>query len=156
MVLEGIDGNVDLTQVIAARELARLFSVARARGAAFTMMPACPVDTFWHEFQTQGAAFSIFCQQHAGGDVAHREAKGYGTIDWVDLYDSMFGEPLPAIWFYSPDGQRFDRDGWETYRRTGEIRLSWDCTPEITLREPVPGQTDSIGGNCLDAKRLSA
>ncbi len=133
----GTDVKIDLTQSVATRELGRFFEVARARGDSVTVMPACPVDTLWHEFRTQGEEFSTFCLQHADGEVAHREATGFGTIEWVNLYHSMFGESLPPIWFFTPDGQRFDSDAWEAYH-SGELRLSWDCTPEIKQKKPFP------------------
>ena len=150
--------DVSLSQSGAARELARFFQVAGARGDAPTVMPACPVDTFWHEFQMQGAEFSDFCLEYAGGEVAHREIKGHGPIEWVGLYHSMFGETLPPIWFYSPDGQRFNHDAWDEFQ-SGEVRLSWDCTPEI-IQEPVPGPSqDGVSPQqCLpelDVKRLT-
>lgn len=137
------DRNIELTPAISARELGRFFAVARARGTALTMMPACPVDAFWHKFQGQGEAFSTFCHQYADGDVAHLENQGYGTIDWAPLYHAMFGERLPAIWFYSPDGKTFHKDSWAAYR-SGEVRLSWDCTPEISSRKSMVTQPKSV------------
>lgn len=138
-------GNNELTQAVAVRELSRFFAVARARGADLTVMPACPVDTFWHEFQKQAVEFSIFCHRHAHGEVAHRECQGHGLIEWVTEYQSMFGERLPAIWFYSPDGQTFNRRAWKT-SNTGEVRLSWDCTPEIFAGNP-PFDEASLNGH---------
>lgn len=158
----GTNVKVDLAQSVATRELARFFEIARVRGASVTVMPACPVDTLWHEFQTQDENFTAFCLKHAHGKVAHREAKGFGTIEWVDFYHSMFGESLPPIWFFTPDGQRFDSDAWDAYH-SGELRLSWDCTPEIKQKTTTPIPPDkgesselhSQGPTEFVAKRLS-
>jgi hypothetical protein len=143
VVVVNAEDRVRFMSVEAPRELARFFQIAQARGSMSTMMPACPVDTFWHQFQTDVIAFSSFCIEHANGQVAHREAKGSGRVEWADLYQSMFGESLPEIWFCTPDSESFDQDAWEA-SRLGEVRLSWDCTPEISQTEPHSDFVDGV------------
>ncbi len=134
MVQQSFDSSLICT------ELGRFFEVAaeyRRETGNSAMMPACVVDTAWHDIQRDRKALRELIDKHLGTEmeVAHLKKSGRGRIDWVELYERHFGK-LPLPWFTEPDGS-VDRDALELYERTGEVRLSWDCTPKITERKKV-------------------
>jgi hypothetical protein len=113
-------------------ELGRFFAVAAqytAQSGERAMMPACPVDTAWHEMLGDDAMFGDLVTEFLGPDatVRHLEANGRGVIGWTGLYERSYG-PLPQVWFTSPQGV-LDEKAYADYQRTGIARLSWDCTP---------------------------
>lgn len=119
---------------VLTEELGRFFQVAsehRLKTGKSAMMPVCIVDSVWHELVNNPPELRALIDTHLGieMEVAHLKSAGEGRLDWVELYESHFGE-LPAPWFINPDGSTNDQ-ALEHYRQTGEVRLSWDCTPGI-------------------------
>ena len=93
-------------------------------------MPSCIVDTCWHEELKSPESWNQFTKDAVGGEVLHLENRGYGLIEWVPFYENMFGK-LSLDWFLSPDGSRFDQQAYDDYCLTGELKMAWDCVPNI-------------------------
>jgi hypothetical protein len=115
---------------LAMRELGRYFQVAEAHHAAtggVSRMPACLVDQAWHELLNDALALQVVIEGSLGegATVDHVPASGYGVIEWVGLYEEMFGE-LPVIWFTAADGT-VDTQALERYLAGGPVILKWDC-----------------------------
>jgi len=127
---EGVDRLLILT------ELGRFFKVAAeyrlASGGQSAMMPKCIVDSVWHELLDKPQELRSLIDNHLGieMEVAHLKSSGEGLLGWVGVYESRFGK-LPLPWFVGPDGAVND-DALAHYEQTGEVRMSWDCTPLIT------------------------
>lgn len=116
-------------------ELGRFFQVAaeyRLKTGQAAMMPKCVVDSVWHDLLDKPQELRALIDQHLGieMEVAHLKSSGEGLLGWVGVYESRFGK-LPLPWFINPDGAVND-DALAHYEQTGEVRMSWDCTPGIT------------------------
>ncbi len=126
---KGVDRRTALT------ELGRFFQVAaeyRFKTGQSAMMPKCIVDTVWHELLDKPQELRALIDNHLGieMEVAHLKSSGEGLLGWVGVYESRFGK-LPLSWFVGLDGV-VDDDAFVHYEQTGEVRMSWDCTPGIT------------------------
>lgn len=116
------------------RELGRFLMVAKTyqeENKGQVLMPACPVDTQWHELLDDNDEHKQFCHELIGHDIEHRPISGEGEIDWTGTYERLFG-PLPKIWFKDSDGNLNDLR-WKDYQETGIFRASWECEPYIVL-----------------------
>ncbi len=114
-------------------ELNKFFIVAKEyadQSGKIANMPSCIVDSCWHELMEDDGRYRSFTQGALGCQVNHLENKGHGLIEWVPVYERLFGE-LTAPWFITPEGQ-VDEDAKTHYQQNHEILMSWDCTPEVT------------------------
>ncbi len=115
----------------ALRELQRFLKVAESyqdETGKQAFMPACPVDTQWHQLlNSKPSEYGDFCQNAVGRDIRHMPAKGKGNIQWTRTYERLYG-PLPEIWFSDIDGS-LDVASQKKYINTGVFYASWDCVP---------------------------
>jgi hypothetical protein len=117
-------------QSSAQRELERFFVVAEAyrrETGKQAFMPACPVDTEWHNLLEQPREYQTFCRNAVGHDIRHEPARGEGEIGWTGTYERLFGQ-LPDVWFRDTRGI-LDKARRQKYLDTGVFYASWDCTP---------------------------
>src|SRR6218665_3463988 len=92
-------------------------------------MPSCVVDSCWHELMEDDAQYASFTNRSVGGRIEHMENKGFGVIEWVPIYERMFGK-LANPWFVAPEGKPIVELKAE-YGQEGDLRMAWDCTPLI-------------------------
>ena len=121
---------------LARRELGRFFQVAaalRKEGVA-THMPACYVDTAWHELLAKKREYKRFCANAVGQTVSHLPTKGEGVLEWVPTYEARFGN-LPSIWFTDTQGN-LDEKAYERYLEDRQFKASWDCDPGDAATKP--------------------
>lgn len=136
MKQNGIPG---LERPLILTELGRFFEVAREyrlkTGGKSAMMPKCIVDSAWHDLLDKPDELKVLVERHLGieMEVAHLKSTGEGLLDWVSVYESRFGK-LPLPWFVKPGGS-VDDEAVAHYEQTGEVRMSWDCTPGITKKK---------------------
>lgn len=90
-------------------------------------MIKCIVDEAWHQLLEDEKSYHEFCLNSVGSTLTHKEDKGHGEIDWVSMYHKKFGQ-LNEPWFTSSEGV-FDSASFLKYKREGQIKASWDCTP---------------------------
>lgn len=124
-------------------ELGRFLQIASVRAerdAGVTVMPTSMVDKVWHALLENKAEYQEFTDKAIGCRVDHLPNGGYGVIDWVPAYESMFG-PLDPIWFADHDGN-IDMAAHDSYRETGVWKASWDCTPGVHRPKPSQKQTN--------------
>jgi hypothetical protein len=109
-------------------------------------MPSCVVDSCWHELMEDDAQYVTFTQKAVGGRVEHLENKGFGLIEWVPVYERLFGK-LANPWFVAPEGNA-EAKAKAGYEQSGDLRMSWDCTPNMETpcdKAPARGEYDSTG-----------
>ncbi|MEI8103674.1 MAG: hypothetical protein WCG84_02080 [Candidatus Moraniibacteriota bacterium] len=132
-IITGAERSLILT------ELGRFFEVAAEyrlkTGGKSAMMPKCVVDSAWHDLLDKPQELRDLVDLHLGieMEVAHLKSSGNGLLDWVSVYESRFGK-LPLPWFVRPDDS-VDDEALAHYEQTGEVRMSWDCTPGITKKK---------------------
>ena len=82
-------------------ELGRFFTAAQMcqqETGEQAFMPACPVDTEWHQLLNSPDEYRAFCHDVLGRDILHEPAQGEGKIGWAETYEKLYG-PLPEVWF---------------------------------------------------------
>ncbi len=112
------------------RELSKFLVVAevfKANTGKQAFMPACPVDTEWHQFLEHPDNYNTFCHEVVGREVRHEPAKGEGEVEWTGTYEAMFG-PLPEVWFRDTNGV-LNQANRRRYLEEGTFYAAWDCTP---------------------------
>ncbi|MFE6049906.1 hypothetical protein ACFQ6N_04055 [Kitasatospora sp. NPDC056446] len=124
-------GTTTVTPGVELDELGRFFTIAAHRieaGQAAPEMFSAAVDAAWHRLVSDPAAYDAFALRHAGRRLAHAEDAGTGLVSWVGAYEEAYG-PLPEVWFTDAHGT-VDTEALAHYRETGEVRASWNCSPE--------------------------
>jgi hypothetical protein len=137
---------LSFTQETLRDELSRFFKVAQAEAAAGRnecMMPACPVDEYWHELLELPEEYEKFCLESVGVYVEHvndyekyPHFRGSGVLVWVPTYERLFGK-LPAIWFADSAGT-IDWDNYAPYSKefgselVQDAKASWVCSPKAS------------------------
>lgn len=114
------------------QELEKFFIVAKEYNALTgenANMPTCVVDECWHELGENKEQYNSFTAQAIDAEIEHLENKGHGLIEWVSLYEAKFGQ-LNDLWFTTAEGD-FNSEASSHYKKTGELLMSWDCSPAI-------------------------
>ncbi|MFE2723258.1 hypothetical protein [Kitasatospora sp. NPDC059327] len=112
-------------------ELGRFFLITGRRLAAGSTAPEMfsdAIDSAWHSLIDDATAHEEFTIAHAGRALIHVEGRGEGLVSWVSAYEDAYG-PLPEIWFTDASGA-VNSESLAHYRSTGEVRASWNCSPE--------------------------
>lgn len=87
------------------------------------------IDQAWHTLLSTPDSYAQFSREACDQVLGHRESLGDGRIPWVPNYEARFGK-LPPLWFADSTGT-VDQTAYATYRATGEVFHSWDCSPII-------------------------
>ncbi|WP_077060414.1 hypothetical protein [Streptomyces sp. MP131-18] len=117
------------TEDEALAELGRFFHLTRSQPSNSEMpMFSGFIDVAWHRMLDHPEQYEAFCRTHAGASIQHVELAGEGPVNWIAAYEKQFGA-LPDIWFADAEGV-VDQGTLDTYRYTGNIATSWDCSPQ--------------------------
>lgn len=133
--IDQFDPSMVKSDVVARQELEKFFQVAAVRQQENkkTGMPACYLDTFWHQFLEKPVEYARICTEAVGAPVDHIPYNGEGPWEWISDYESMFGS-LSPIWFTDLDGI-FNGPMYMEYVETGIVKASWNCSPLLKPSE---------------------
>ncbi|MGH3566851.1 MAG: hypothetical protein ACRDRH_12625 [Pseudonocardia sp.] len=107
-------------------ELARFFAISAESTQMCPMFSPC-VDQAWHTLLATPDSYAKFSREACGQVLRHQASLGDGLIPWVSDYEARFGKLAP-LWFADATGA-VDQMAYATYRATGEVFHSWDCSP---------------------------
>lgn len=111
------------------QELGRFFQVAKKLNYEKCYMPSGIIDEYWHELLKTPSDYINFSVTNTGEYVEHLKGGGLDELEWVKIYEEMFGQ-LNKVWFMNSTG-KVDNILYSTYLNTNKVYASWDCGPIV-------------------------